>query len=248
MYNTVLLEKKQNVGILTLHRPRVWNAISLELIKEISRGLAELEADPEVRVVVMTGAGKSFSTGHDMAASDAEIKELIDFNEGALNTFEKPLISAIHGLVLGYGLQLALTADIIIAADNTTLRFTGPTVGSVDPGSILLLPAMVGLNRASELLFTCERINAEEAYRIGMVNKVVPHKELMPAALEMAGKITRMAPLSLKYTKRALRWGLLTGPVNDFVRAALYYTFASEDYHEAVRAFQAKQEPVFRGK
>lgn len=248
MYKTVLVEKKQDIAILTLHRPRVWNAINPELIKEISQALTALEADGEVKVVIMTGAGRSFSTGHDMSASDAEIKELIDFNEGKLNTFAKPLISAIHGLVLGYGLQLALTADIIIAADNTTFRFTGPTVGSIDPGSILLLPAMVGLNKASELLFTCERIDANEAYRIGLVNKIVPHQELMPAALEMAGKISKMAPLALKYTKRALRWGLLNGPVNDFVRAALYYTFASEDYQEAVTAFKAKREPVFRGK
>ena len=248
MYQNILVEKKHRIAVLTFNRPEVMNAINLGLIKEVSRVLEELEADDEVRVVIMTGAGRAFSTGHDMAASGSEISELMSFNEGKLLSFEKPIIAAIHGYVLGYGLQLALTCDIIIASDNTVLGFTGPLVGALEPGSILLLPAMVGRNKASELLFTCEQIDADEAFRIGMVNKVVPHEQLMPAAWEMAGKIAKMAPLSIKYTRRALRWGLFDSEVNSFVREGLSFLFATEDHQEAVRAFREKREPVFKGK
>ena len=121
-----------------------------------------------------------------MVASSSEISALVEFSDGKLVDFEKPIIAAIHGHALGYGLQLALMCDIIIASDNTVLGFTGPLVGAIEPGSVLLLPGMVGRNRASELLFTCEQIDAEEAYRIGLVNRVVPLEQMMPTARERA--------------------------------------------------------------
>ncbi len=247
MYRTVLVEKKDRIGIITFNRPRVMNSINLKLITEISQALEELETDRELLVVILTGAGRAFSTGHDMAASDPEISDLITFNEGKLVNFEKPLIAAIHGHALGYGLQLAIMCDIIIAADNTVLGFTGPLVGAIDPGSIRLLPGMVGRNKANELLFTCERIDANEAYRIGLVNKVVPPKQLMPAALEMAERIAGMGPQSIKYTKHALKWGLYGTALNDFIQATLRELFSSKDYHEAVKAFREKREPDFKG-
>jgi len=245
MYQTVLVEKKNRTGIVTFNRPKVMNSIDFTLIREISEAVGELEDDKQVRVVVLNGAGRAFSTGHDMAASDEEIGKLINFSEGRLATCEKPLIAAIHGHTLGYGLQLALMCDIIIAAENTVMGFTGPLVGAIDPGSILLLPGMVGRNRASELLFTCERFGADEAHRMGMVNKVVTQEQLMPVALEMAERIARMSPLSIKYTKHALKWGLINTPHYDYIRATLRHLFLSDDYHEAVKAFKGKREPVF---
>jgi enoyl-CoA hydratase len=245
MYQTVLVEKKERTGIVTFHRPRVMNSVNFTLIREISEAVGELEDDKQVRVVVLNGAGRAFSTGHDMAASDEEIGKLINFSEGRLATCEKPLIAAIHGHTLGYGLQIALMCDIIIAAENTVMGFTGPLVGAIDPGSILLLPGMVGRNKASELLFTCERFDAEEAYRIGMVNRVVSQEQLMLVALEMAERIAKMSPLSIKYTKHALKWGLTHTPHYGYIRATLRHLFLSDDYHEAVRAFKEKREPVF---
>jgi len=246
MHETVLLDKKGRVGIMTLNRPRVMNSINLKLITDISRALEELEADRDIRVAVMTGAGRAFSTGHDMAASDEEIAKLIAFNDGKLVDFEKPLIAAVHGHVLGYGLQVALMCDIIIASDNAVMGFTGPFVGAIDPGSVLLLPAIVGWKKASELLFTCERFDANEAHRIGLINKVVGHKELMSAALDMAGKIARMSPQSIKYTKRALKWDMYGTARDYFIRATLRHTFPSDNYHEAVKAFNEKREPEFK--
>ena len=246
MYQTVLVEKKNRIGIVTFNRPKVMNSINLKLITEISQALEDLEADKEVRVVILTGAGRAFSTGHDMAASDAEISDLITFNEGKLSSFEKPLIAAIHGHILGYGLQLALMCDIIIASENAIMGFTGPLVGAIDPGSIMMLPGMVGRNKASELLFTCERIDANEAYRIGLVNRVVPREQLMSVALEMAEKIAKMGPQSIKYTKRALKWGLSGTALDYFIRATLRHLFLSDNYHEAVKAFQERREPEFK--
>jgi len=247
MLENVIIEKRGKVGILTLNRPHRLNALNYKLIHDISDGLIELDDDKTVQVVIMNGAGRAFSTGHDMTASMDDICSLIDFNEGRLQRFKKPLIAAVHGMTFGYGFQLALTCDFIIAADNTQFKLTGPTVGAIDPGSILVLPWMIGINKAAELLFTCEPFDAHEAYEMGIVNHVVAPEALMPTTLAIAEKISKMAPLSLRYTKLGLKAGKLQGPTNDFVRAALRYTFYTSDYQEAVKAFKEKRAPEFKG-
>jgi len=206
MYKTILIEKKNGLAILTLNRPEKLNAIDLQVKREISQALSELEADNDVRVVIMTGAGRAFSSGHDRTAPDSEGEEFISFEqEEKLSNFDKPIIAAIHGYTLGEGLQQALLCDIRVAADDAILGFIGPLVGGICYGSFSVLPEVVGRGKASELLFTCDQISAEEAYRIGLVNKVVPREQLIPAAVEMAEKIMKAAPLPLKYTKRMLR-------------------------------------------
>jgi len=123
-------------------------------------------------------------------------------------TLDKPTIAAVHGYTLGDAMQQALLCDIMIASENAVLGFIGPKVGGLCYGSFTVLPAVVGRQKANELLFTCEQISAQEAYRIGLVNKVVPHEELMSASIEMAKKIARWPVVSIKYTKRAMRMAL----------------------------------------
>jgi enoyl-CoA hydratase/carnithine racemase len=210
-YRTILSEKDAPVGIITFNRPEKLNAISLEMKKELIEVLSEMEVDDDIRVVILTGAGRSFSAGHD---NDDPLETLPEFTslkeEELLFTLDKPTIAAVHGYTLGDAMQQALLCDIIVASENTKLGFIGPKVGALCYGSFTILPAVVGRQKANELLFTCDQFSAEEGYRIGLVNKVVPHQELMSATVEMARKIAQWPPASIKYTKRAMRISLAT--------------------------------------
>lgn len=207
---TILVEKKNHIAIITLNRPEKYNAINLQMKNELYQVLDELDADDDVQVVVMTGAGKSFSSGHDNSAPLSELPEFVKLKEEEkLFKLDKPVIAALRGYTLGDGLQQALLCDIIIASENAVLGFIGPKVGGLCYGSFTVLPAVVGRHKANELLFTCDQIGAEEAFRIGLVNKVVPDEQLMAATIEMAEKIMKFSPLSIKYTKRAVRMALV---------------------------------------
>ena len=208
-YQTILVERQKSVGIITMNRPERLNAMNLAMKQELAHALAELEADDAVRVVILTGAGRAFSSGHD---NDDPLENMPEFaslkEEQLLFTLDKPVIAAVHGYTLGDAMQQALLCDIIIAADNAVLGFIGPKVGGLCYGSFTVLPALVGRHKANELLFTCDQIDAAEAHRIGLVNKVVPQPELMAAALAMAEKIAQWPVASIKYTKRAMHMNL----------------------------------------
>ncbi len=208
-YKTILIEKQAPVGIITLNRPDKLNAMTLEMKNEISDALSDMEVDDDIMAVILTGAGRAFSSGHD---NDDPLENMTEFaslkEEELLFTLDKPTIAAVHGYTLGDAMQQALLCDIIIASENTILGFIGPKVGGLCYGSFTVLPAIVGRHKANELLFTCDQISAEEGYRIGLVNRVVPHDELMSAAIEMAKKIAQWPPASIKYTKRAMRMTL----------------------------------------
>ena len=253
MYETIMLEKRDGVAVLTLNRPDKLNAVSLLMKKEMANALDKLETDDEVRVVILTGAGRAFSSGMELTdaglQSDEGITCLVSFEtEQKLLNFDKPVIAAINGYALGEGMQQALLCDILIASDKAVLGFIGARVGSVCFTAVWTLPALVGLNKAAELLYTCDQISAAEAYRIGLVNKVVPHDQLMPAAFEMAEKVKRSGPLSLKFTKRALRKGMLTDEMRRSLKEAFLVVLTSDDLEEARQAFAAKRQPVFKGK
>jgi enoyl-CoA hydratase/carnithine racemase len=248
-YKTILVEKKNRIAIITLNRPEKLNAINLELKNELYQALGELEADDDVRVVIMTGAGRAFSSGHDMSDPPSTLPEFVSLKEEErLFNFDKPIIAAVHGYTLGDALQQAMLCDIIVASENAILGFIGPRVGGLCYGSLTILPAVVGRNKANELLFTCDQISAAEAYRIGLVNKVVPHEQLMPAALEMAEKIMKYPPLSIKYTKRALRTALASDAHKSALEEGWPVIMESEDIKEMIKASLEKREPQFRGR
>jgi len=205
-YNTIIVEKQNPVGIITLNRPEKLNAMNLEMKNEIFDALSEMEVDDDIKAVILTGAGRAFSAGHD---NDDPLENMPEFvslkEEELLFTLDKPTIAAVHGYTLGDAMQQALLCDIVIASENAILGFIGPKVGALCYGAFTVLPAIVGRHKANELLFTCDQFSAEEGYRIGLVNKVVPHDELISAAIEMARKIAQWPPASIKYTKRAMR-------------------------------------------
>ena len=222
MYKTILVEKKNHLAILSFNRPEKLNAINVQVKREVSQALSELEADDDVRVVIMTGAGRAFSSGYDITAPESELEEFMSLKEEEkLVNFDRPTIAAIHGYTLGDGLQQALLCDIRVAADDTVLGFIGPLVGGLCYVAFPILPQVVGRGKASELLFTCSRISAEEAYRIGLVNKVTPREQLMPAAVEIAEQIIKVAPLLLKYSKRMLRQDFFSTDYKDRLREGL---------------------------
>ena len=248
-YRNILVEKKNHIAILTLNRPEKLNAINLELKNELYQALDELEDDDDVRVVIMTGAGRAFSSGRDMGAPISELPEFMSLKEEEkLLNFDKPIIAAIHGYILGDGLQQALLCDIIVASEDAILGFIGPRIGGLCFASFTILPTVVGRTKANELLFTCDRISAEEAYRIGLVNKVVPKEQLMPTALEMAEKIMKSPPLSIKYTKRALRTALADNAHKSALEEGWRVIMDSEDIKEIVKATLENREPQFQGR
>jgi enoyl-CoA hydratase/carnithine racemase len=222
MYETVSIERKDHVAILSFNRPEKLNAINLQVKREISQALGELEADDQVRVVIMTGAGRAFSSGYDINAPESELEEFMGLaEEEKLVSLDKPTIAAIHGYALGDGLQQALLCDIRVAADDSVLGFIGPLIGGLCFSAFSILPQVVGRGKANELLFTCSRISGEEAYRIGLVNKVVPREQVMPAAMELAEQIVKVAPLPLKYSKRMLRQDFFSSDYRNRLREAL---------------------------
>jgi enoyl-CoA hydratase len=222
MYKTILVEKKNHLAILSFNRPEKLNAINLQVKREVTQALVELEADEDVRVVIMTGAGRAFSSGYDITAPESELEEFMNLKEEEkLLNLDKPTIAAIHGYALGDGLQQALLCDIRVAADDTVLGFIGPLIGGLCYSAFSILPQVVGRGKASELLFTCKRISAEEAYRIGLVNKVAPREQLMPAAVEIAEQIAKVAPVLLKYSKRMLRQDFFSTDYKNSLREGL---------------------------
>jgi len=222
MYKTILVEKKNHLAILSFNRPEKLNAINVQVKREISQALSELEADDDVRVVIMTGAGRAFSSGYDITAPESELEEFMNLKEEEkLVNLDKPTIAAIHGYALGDGLQQALLCDIRVASDDTVLGFIGPLIGGLCYSAFSVLPQVVGRGKASELLFTCSRISAEEAYRIGLVNKVTPREQLIPAAVDIAEQIAKVEPLLLKYSKRMLRQDFFSTDYKNRLREGL---------------------------
>jgi len=251
MYDTILIEKRDNIAILTFNRPKQLNAVSVKLMKELCEALRELKADKRIRVVIVTGAGKAFSAGFDLGHGTS-LSEALDMfcsfeEEHTLLEFDKPLIAAVNGHALGQGMQHALFCDIILASEKAKFGFWGPRIGGLCHVGVWILPLIVGRNKANELLYTCEMFDAQEAFKMGLANKVVPHDQLMPAALEMAGKIMKNAPLSIEVTKRALMKGLFSSELKSCLSESIRLLFNSKDMKEAIMAFQEKRQPIFKG-
>ncbi len=210
-YKKIILEKKNGVAKITLNRPEVLNAIDEELLSELVAALADIEKDDSVNVVVLTGAGRAFSAGRDLRGVLEGREWVGGARYGALEDLSKPVIAAVNGSCFTGAFELAMCADIIIAAENAVFGDTHARFGVVaGGGQTQRLPRQIGARRAKELIFTSDTITAREAERLGIVNRVVPPEKLEEAAMEMAGKILRNIPETIRTFKRLINDGLKT--------------------------------------
>ena len=259
---SVLLDIEDNIAVITLNRPEKLNAFSGTMRQEIAGIVDDVCGDPEVRVIVITGAGKAFCVGGDvneMASGTSQALQDTRPNERpamsrivlAINEVEKPVIAAVNGVAVGGGVNLALACDMRIASEKARFGQVFVKRGlATDWGGIYFLPRLVGYAKAAELIFSGEVIDAEEAYKLGMVNKVVAHEKLMEAAMELAGTISKNAPIPIAFAKRGLqnfgKWDLAAAL--DYEAYVLGITSRSEDMKEGFTAFLEKRDPVFKGK
>ncbi len=210
---TILYTKENQVAVIKLNRPKVLNAMNKQLWIDLSAALNDAGRDENIRAVIVTGEGRAFSTGADLKDSkDRSLRDYRIYLEHLQETsrqiirYEKPLIAAINGYALGSGYELALACDIRIAAKEAKIGSPEAKVtSSVTGGAFRLLQNLVGPGKASELLFTAQYIDGEEAARIGLVNYAVDADQLMETAMQMALQIAENAPFSLKVIKKGLR-------------------------------------------
>jgi len=246
-HKAILYEMKKGIGYITLNRPRVLNAINSELASQLADVCQRVRDDEEIRVVIITGAGRrAFSCGSDLRRS-MDVGDAIKAAGGLV----QPLICAINGDCLDEGLELALACDIRIASESARFGLTQVSQGIIPCwGGTQRLPRLVGRGKALEMILTAEVIDAQEAYRIGLVNKVVPPEEVISKAEELASMIASGAPIAARYTKEAVSKGLdLTLEQGLRLEADLYFLIqTTEDRMEGIRAFLEKRQPKYSGK
>lgn len=259
MYKYLLLEKEDGIGILYINRPDAMNALNTGVLEEIIQAVGEISRDNEIQVLIITGAGdKSFVAGADIkemhgltAVEGREFGYIGQAAFRAIEKLEKPVIAAVNGFALGGGCELAMAADIRLASEKA--KFGQPEVGlGITPGfgGTQRLPRLVGEGRAMELILTANTINAEEAYRIGLVNHIYPAADLLDEARKMARKIMANAPLAVKYAKSAVNKGLQTDiDTGMAIEADLFgICFATEDQKAGMGAFLNKEKASFKAK
>ncbi|MCE1227695.1 MAG: enoyl-CoA hydratase-related protein [Geobacteraceae bacterium] len=256
---TLLVEIKDTIATITVNRPSAMNAMTLTTLQELDVVVQQLSASTEVRAVIITGAGeKAFIAGGDIAMlrelGPVEARELALLAQGVCTTIEqspKPFIAAVNGYALGGGCELAMSCDIRIAAEHARFGQPEVSIGTLPGfGGSQRLPRLVGKGRALEMILTGDMIDAQEAWRIGLVNKVVPSAELMAAARSLATKLAGKSQMALKLCKEVVTNGLEM----DLQRACSYeadlfaLSFATADQQEGMTAFLEKRAPVFTGR
>lgn len=256
---TVRFEISDGIGTLTLNRPDVLNALSNELARDLLNALQEAAADDRVRALIVTGAGRAFCAGGDIAAMQqlldaqdwASVRDLVGHGGAvvtALQTMAKPTIAAVNGPAAGAGAGLALACDLRIASDSASFGIVFNRIGLVpDWGATYLLPRLVGSGKALELTLCGDMISAEEAARIGIFNRVVPAAQLLEVTREMAAALAAKPPLAVTLARRAIceSFNMTLQEVLSLEIENQLRCFASADAREGIRAFLEKRPPVF---
>ena len=258
MYKTLIYKKEGSIGLLTLNRPEKMNAISTELTDELARLLGQIEDDDELRVLVLTGSGeKAFVAGADiqeLVERDAAIGRRVTKDRQELfariENLQVPVIAAVNGYALGGGLELALSCSIRICSENAQFGAPEVKLGIIPgDGGTQRLPRLVGMGRALEMILTGDFIDAQEAFRIGLVNRVVPGEELMDTAMGLAKKIAKRPPLAVRFAKEAVIRGQDDSGSGYVIESYLHaLACTTEDKKEGVAAFLEKRKAEFKGK
>src|SRR5437899_1823843 len=252
-YEHILLELEPPIATLTLNRPKVLNALSPDLIRELTTALAELDSDENIRAVVLTGGPKVFAAGGDMADRGA-VDQLRRDQTGRwapLAGFSKPLIAAVNGYALGGGCEVALMCDLILAGE--TARFGQPEINlGIIPGAggTQRWPRSAGKYAAMEVILSGAPVTAERAYQLGIVNKVVPAEMTIEVAKRLARQLSEKPPLAVRMAKEAVLKAF-ESPLSEGLaseRKSFYFLFASEDQKEGMHAFLEKRKGVFKGR
>lgn len=262
MSDQVRFDINDGIATIRLDRPEKLNAFTDDMLEEWLAALEKCRTSADVRVIVITGTGRAFTTGGDLdtfsakaAQTPAEIKASV--MEGAqrlprkIAEIDKPVIAALNGLAMGGGLDIALACDIRFAAESARFAETYARIGLIPGvGGAYLLPRIVGWAKAAEMFWTADFIDAREAERIGLVSKVFPDAELMEGTYSFARRIAAGAPLAVQLVKRVMRAGLDKdlGTALEIVASNMPTVRASEDHKEAVNAFKEKRQPRFVGR
>ena len=261
MSDAVLVSQSEGVRTLTLNRPEALNALTVEAMAVLADRLEEAAKDPAARAVVITGAGAAFSAGGDIAflqelpgMPPARVKEIVygTFQRvpRAIRAMDKPVIAAVNGAAVGAGCEIAIACDFRIASEKARFGEVWINLGCVPAlGGMFLLPRIVGLAKATELVMTGEIIDAKEALRIGLVNKVVMPPDLLMAAVELAARLARGPARALAAAKAALNRGLDSNLWAELEATAEQQAlcFGTRDFAEGVRALTEKRPPHFTG-
>ena len=255
-YQNVLVTEEGPIGTVQLNRPKVLNALNFEIMSELVSALEELDREVAIKVVILTGSERSFAAGADLAEMSQSTP--VDLVLGRrfelwdrIRKISKPIIAAVSGYCLGGGNELAMNCDIIVASETATFGQPEVNVGIIPgAGGTQRLPRVVGKYKAMEMILTGKSISADEAYRIGLVNRVVPPESLMEEAKKIATEIASKPPISIRSAKEAiLRAQDTTLEVGlEFERKAFYMLFATEDGREGMKAFLEKRKPIYKGK
>ncbi len=255
---TVIYEKKENVAWITLNRPDVLNAQNNQLRPDVMAALDEARLDDDVYIIVLTGAGRAFSAGADISEflKMHPVDCVKDFH-GVRRFYEvmrqipKPIIAMVNGYALGGGCEAIMACDIVIASEKAKFGQPEVKIGIIPGGSgTQMLPRLIGEKRAKELIMTGDFITAQEAFQMGMINKVVPAEKLLEATQEMVAKLKAQSPVTLKFCKMAVNKSLEMS-LSEGIRAEqdiFALCFATEDQKEGARAFLEKRKPNYTGK
>jgi enoyl-CoA hydratase/carnithine racemase len=267
-YKKLIVEREGGVVVIQLNNPERMNASDPEMTREFHEELDRTEADSDSRVVVLTGVGNAFSGGYDMnvmkaqgrepeqtvqehpywARIDPSARQPLRSHALRFRYFDRPIIAAVNGYAIG---GLCLACDIRIASEKAKFCFMYTRRGlSPAEGSSYLLPHLVGISKALELAFTGDMIDGREAARVGLVSKVVPHEELMPATMELAHRIARNPPIAIGLTKYVMYKALQMSIEDSMALQNVAHTASAltEDHKEGVRAYAEKREPRFKGR
>ena len=256
MSDIVKYEQQDAVAVITLFRPDAMNSFNTELRAALAFALEKAHEDDSVRVVVLTGEGRTFSAGADLKAGiDKDVREILQVEyrpvQEAIANIPKPVIAAIPGSAAGIGLSIALNCDLLIMADNAFMLSPFTTISLVpDGGMNWMLVQQIGYRRAFQLSIESERVAADRCVELGLANRAVPADELQSAALEWAQALAQRAPLSLAATKKVMRFAANNdwGSSYDLEAQLQGELLASDDNKEGIQAFFEKRAPKFTGK
>ena len=254
-YTNVLVEKRDQIGFITLNRPQAMNTFNVPFARELNDALREMEADPEVRVVVIDANGKHFSTGISLdefkgktCKDYREFIHLMDEHNHTIAKMKKPVIASVKGYALANGAGLSFACDLTVAAEDAKFGTTAINVGLICLGPAAPLARNVGRKKALEMVLTGDIISAAEAERLGLVNKVVPLEKLEEATLELATKLAAKSPLALQMGKAGI-YGAEDLPYNkglDRLSEMFASLCTTEDAEEGVKAFLEKRKPEWK--